>query len=107
MLSATDVRPRYRTLRLREQAFVLASEDLCPLLDRYGLTQQQTTLMEEAENVTLRVRNIKDMYSDVVSNVSAEEEAERNALINLSATNRSPPHQLIGAKVSYQDQHRP
>ena len=33
-LPSTDIRPRYRKLRMREQALILASEDLCPLLEK-------------------------------------------------------------------------
>ena len=49
-LPLTDVRPRYRKLRMREQALILASEDLCPLLEKSGLVQESRTVQEEVNS---------------------------------------------------------
>ena len=40
-LPQTDIKARYRTVRLREQALIIASEDLLPLLTKSGLTHEK------------------------------------------------------------------
>ena len=46
----TDIRARYRTLRMREQALILASNDLTPILEKGGQIQELDTLNEEVKS---------------------------------------------------------
>ena len=69
-LPLTDVRPRYRKLRMREQALILASEDLCPLLEKSGLVQEANTVKEEVNSALIPITNIKLTYRDVVSTIT-------------------------------------
>ena len=77
-LPSSDIRPRYRRLRMRKQALLLASEDLCPLLERRGLMQDVRKTREEVDLLLTPITNIKLTYKDVVSNVtgSARQEAD-------------------------------
>ena len=68
-LPSTDIRPRYRTLRMREQALLLASEDLCPLLEKSGLMQDARKIREEVDFLLSPITNIKLTYKDLVINV--------------------------------------
>ena len=63
---------------MREQALLLALEDLCPLLERRGLMQDARKTREEVDFLLTPVTNIKLTYKDVVSNVtgSARQEAD-------------------------------
>ena len=63
---------------MREQALLLASEDLCPLLEKRGLMQDVRKTREEVDLLLTPITNIKLTYKDVVSNVtgSARQEAD-------------------------------
>ena len=65
-LPSTDIRPRYRKLRMREQALLLASEDLCVLHERRGLTQDAKKIHEEVDYFLTPVTNIKLTHKDLV-----------------------------------------
>ena len=54
---------------MREQALFLASEDLCPLLEKNGLLQEANKIQEEVDYLVTPITNIKLTYKDVVSNV--------------------------------------
>ena len=77
-LPSTDIRPRYRKLRMREQALLLASEDLRPLLEKRGLMQDARKIQEEVDYLITPITNIKLTYMDLVSNVtgSVRQEAD-------------------------------
>ena len=49
-LAQTDLRPRYRRLRQREQVLLAAMEDLNPLLEKAGMAQEQTILQQEVDS---------------------------------------------------------
>ena len=66
-LHAKDIRPRYRKLRMREQALILASEDLCPLLEKSGLIHESRTVQEQVNSALVPITNIKFTFHDFVS----------------------------------------
>ena len=78
-LPSTDIRPRYRRLRMREQALLLASEDLCPLLEKSGLMQDVRKIQEEVDYLLTPITNIKLTYMDQVSNVTGSVRQEADA----------------------------
>ena len=55
---------------MREQALLLASEDLCPLLERSGLIQEARKVKEEVDYLLTPITNIKLTYKDLVSNIT-------------------------------------
>ena len=69
-LPLTDIRPRYRRLRMREQALIIASEDLCPLLEKNGLIHESRTVQKRVDSLLTPITNIKLTYRDVVSTIS-------------------------------------
>lgn len=87
----TDVRPMYRKLCMREQALILASEDLCPLLEKSGLIHEARTVPEEVNSALVPITNIKLTYKDVVSIMTdlAREEPDVESL----RQNTTPGHQ--------------
>ena len=68
-LPSKNIRPRYMKLRMQEQAILLASEDLCPLLEKSGL-MQNTRKIQEVDYLLTPITNIKLTYMDLVSNVT-------------------------------------
>ena len=66
-LPQTDIKPRYRKLRLREQALILAAEDLRPILEKSGLKQDLATLNQQVDAVVAQTICIKLTYNKVVS----------------------------------------
>ena len=55
---------------MREQALIIASEDLCPLLEKSGLIHEARTVQKEVESLLIPITNIKLTYRDVVSTIS-------------------------------------
>ena len=66
-LPQTDIKPRYRKLRLREQALILAAEDLRPILEKSGLKQDLATLKQQVDAIAAQTTCIKLTYNKVVS----------------------------------------
>ena len=82
---------------MRKQALLLASEDLCPLLERRGLMQDVRKTREEVDLLLTPITNIKLTYKDVVSNVtgSARQEAD------VESIEQNPPiHQTASPGIS-------
>merc|ERR1711873_21271 len=77
-LHSTDIRPRYWKLRMREQALLLASEDLRLLRENSGLMPDAKKIQEEVDYLLAPITNIQLTYKDLVSNVSvsARQEAD-------------------------------
>ena len=96
-LPSTDIRPRYRKLRMREQALLLASEDLCPLLEKYGLMQDVRKTKEEVDYLLTPITNIKLTYMDQVSNVTGSVRQEADAE---SIDQPMPTHQNTSSGLS-------
>ena len=71
-LPSTDIRPRYRKLRMREQALILASEDLCPLLEKSGLIHESMTVQEQVNSALVPITNMKFTFHDFVSIMHSE-----------------------------------
>ena len=46
-LPQSNIRPHYRKLRQREQALLIAAEDLIPILVKDGLTEEERLLNSE------------------------------------------------------------
>ena len=90
-LPSTDIRPRYRKLRMREQALLLASEDLCPLLEKSGLIQEARKVREEVDYLLTPITNIKLTYKDLVSNVtgSVRQEADVESIDQTTSTHQN------------------
>ena len=68
-LHSTDIRDRYRKLRMREQALFLASEDLRLLHEKSGLMPEARKVQEEVDYLITPITNIKLTNKDVVSNM--------------------------------------
>ena len=81
-LHSTDIRPRYRKLRMREQALLLASEDLRLLREKSGLMPDARKIKEEVDYLLTPITNIQLTYKDLVSNASgsARQEADSESL---------------------------
>ena len=69
---------------MREQALLLASEDLCPLLEKSGLMQDARNIQEEVDYLLTPITNIKLTYMDQVSNVTGSVRQEADAESTLS-----------------------
>ena len=96
-LPSTDIRPRYRKLRMREQALLLASEDLCPLLEKSGLMQDARKTKEEVDYLLTPITNIKLTYMDLVSNVTSSVSQEADVE---STVQPMPSHRTASPEIS-------
>ena len=76
---------------MREQALLLASEDLCPLLDKSGLLQDVRKVREEVDFLLTPITNIKLTYKDLVSNVTglARREADVESIDQTPSTHQT------------------
>ena len=82
---------------MREQVLLLASKDLCPLLEKRGLMQDVRKTREEVDRLLTPIANIKLTYKDVVSNAtgSARQEAD------VESIEQNPPiHQAASPGIS-------
>ena len=66
----TEIRTRYRKLKMREIVLISVSEDLAPLLKRSGLVEEEKRISDEVMAIHNQVSDIKLTYQDVVSNVT-------------------------------------
>ena len=69
-MPSTDIRPRYRKMKMKEIVLISASEDLAPLLIKSGLIEEERTIAEDVIAIHEQVTNIKLTYQDAVSNVT-------------------------------------
>ena len=65
----TDIRMKYRKLKMKEIGLISSSEDLAPLLKRSGLIEEEKRISDEVMAIHNQVLNIKLTFQDVVSNV--------------------------------------
>ena len=79
-LHSTDIRPRYRKLRMREQALLLASEDLRLLREDSGLMPDARKIQEEVDYLLTPITNIQLTYRDLVSNASGSAHQEGDSV---------------------------
>ena len=72
------------------KALLLASEDLCPLLEKSGLMQDVRMIREELDFLLTPITNIKITYKDLVSNVtgSARQEADVESIDQVPSTHQ-------------------
>ena len=90
-LPQTDIKSRYRKLRLREKTLITASEDLLPVLERMGLATEAKIVGEEVDNALTSTTNIKLSFTDVVSKFTKDAEDERdNASISQHSQKEHP-----------------
>ena len=66
----TDIRIKYRRLKMKEIVLISSSEDLEPVLKGSGQVEEQRRISEEVMAIHEQVTNIKLTYQDVVSNVT-------------------------------------
>ena len=83
-LPQTNIRSRYRKLRLREKTLLTASEDLLPILERMGLATEAKIVKEEVDNALTSTTNIKHSFTDVISNFSKQDAEEGNDTASVS-----------------------
>ena len=69
-LPQSNIRPPYRKLRQREQALLIAAEDLIPILAKDGLIEEERLLKEELDNVSTQIIAVKPSFGDNVSKLS-------------------------------------
>ena len=55
----SDIRLRYRSIRIRDQVFTTAAQDLAPILEREGMAQELKELKQNIESVSAQVTSIK------------------------------------------------
>ena len=117
-LPQTDIKSRYRKLRLREKTLITASEDLLPVLERMGLATEAKIVGEEVDNALTSTTNIKLSFTDVVSKFTKDAEDERdNASISQHSQKERPttppevwsssPHARETPPISTSPQFRP
>ena len=66
-LPQTDIRSRYRKVHMRKHTLMTAMEDICPILEKSGLVQEERILQKEVDVILIRITNIKLSFHDVVS----------------------------------------
>ena len=70
IVSDTDIRIKYRKLKMKQIVLISSSEDLEPLLKRSGQVEEERRMSEEVMAIHEQVTNIKLTYQEVVSNVT-------------------------------------
>ena len=79
---------------MREQALLIASEDLCPLLEKSGLTHEARAIQKKLDSLLTPITNIKLTYRDVVSTISnsVRQDPDVESLhIETTPTNQNTP----------------
>ena len=66
-LPLTDIRSRYRKVHMRKHTLMTAMEDICTILEKSGLVQEERILQKEVDAILTRITNIKLSFHDVVS----------------------------------------
>ena len=66
----TDIRMKYRRLKMKEIVLISAAEDLEPLLERSGQIEGKQKISHEVMAIHNQVLDIKLTHQDVVSNVT-------------------------------------
>ena len=66
-LLKSNIRPHYRKLRQRQQALLIAADDLIPILEKDGMINEQRTLKEDIDSVSTQMIAIKFSFGDSIS----------------------------------------
>ena len=83
-LSQSNIRPHYRKLRQREQALLIAADDLIPILAKDGLTEEERLLKEDLDSVSTQIIAAKLTYGDNVSKISEHSRRDSDTGSNVS-----------------------
>ena len=97
ILPDTDIRIKYRRLKMKEIVLISVSEDLAPLLKRSGLIEEAKRISDEVMAIHHQVSDIKLTYQDVVSNVTNSIMGDRDMEdIELTSTPESKQYSTNG-----------
>ena len=101
-LHSTDIRPRYRKLRMREQALLLASKDLRLFREKSGLMPDARKIQEEVDHLLTPITNIQLTYKDLESNVSgsARQEADTESMAQPMSTHQHASPEISPCRVT-------
>ena len=93
----TDIRIKYRRLKMKEIVLISSSEDLEPLSKRSGQVEEERRISEEVMAIHNQVTNIKLTYQDVVSNDTNSILRDRDMeYIELTSTPENKQHSING-----------